>query len=124
MDHRIGQTDAPDFKTYERLQEGLTKIAILQFRCKILFRQYYNKEYRNLIESFLGRGVSIEIHYFHEIIDIGDFYPLASKTGGKFYYYPKFDLSQYPYFYSLVTGKSFTSTSNSLSLAQLPGSLF
>ncbi len=56
--------------------------------------EFYNKEYRRTLELYHGRGLSIEIHMFGHLVDLGDVYPLCSKTGGTFHYYEDFSLEE------------------------------
>ena len=56
--------------------------------------EFYNKEYRRTLEFYHGRGLSIEIHMFGQLVDLGDIYPLCSRTGGAFYYYEDFKLEE------------------------------
>lgn len=60
----------------------------------LFFDQYYNKEYRRMIELFNSRGLAVEFHFFGDCIDLGDLYPISSKTGGRFYFYDTFDLQK------------------------------
>jgi hypothetical protein len=56
--------------------------------------EFYNKEYRRTLELYHGRGLAIEIHMFGQLVDLGDVYPLCSRTGGSFYYYQNFSLQE------------------------------
>ena len=56
--------------------------------------EFYNKEYRTLLELLNGRGISLEVHFFGGEVDIGDIYSLVSRTGGRLYYYKNFDLGR------------------------------